>query len=337
MELSEFDLITRIQAQALAGIPPGITGIGDDAAIIPFTNPTQLLVSTDLLIEDIHFKRDLTPPFELGRKSLRVNLSDIAAMGGKPTCFFVGIALPPAINWEYVQKFYAGLTRDAHDYQVALLGGDTSAAPERIAISITILGQMPAGCQPIRRQGTKPGDGIFVTGSIGDSALGFRILTAPKQVEAAYRNHTDFLVQRHNLPTPRVNEGLILSQHQLASAMIDISDGLIGDLYHLIENTPYGAQIDPDSLPLSPAYRAINGHYDQDPIDSALYGGEDYELLFTVPAHKLPLLPSLTPHFSAGITRIGTITAEAGRISLADNHGTRYLDRLSGYRHFDTV
>lgn len=318
----EFELIRWIQNQMGNG-DGQICGIGDDCAVEKSTGDQLLLTSKDLLIEDVHFRRNWTSMYDLGRKSVAVNLSDIAAMGGEPQSLFLGIGSSRQLPSEQVRELIRGFIAEAKAYGVVLAGGDTCGSPGPLIISVTVHGTVAAE-NIIRRVGAAVGDSIYVSGTLGDSALALQLLQTG-QCPA------DDLAVRLHTPKAQVALGKQLAMAGWVSSMLDISDGLLADLTHLLEASDVGADIHRHALPLSAAFcRACAA--DAGLIDLALAGGEDYELLFTSPYADLD--KRLAPKFKA--TRIGTICQQRGiRIYLAD--GTEYRCGRQGFDHFASV
>ena len=274
---SEFEFIRDLRL--LFPAPAGIRGIGDDCAIIPQSGGADTLVSTDMLMEGVHFLRDDITPYQLGWKSGASNFSDIAAMGGEPTGCFLALSVPAYISDEWVSGFMGGFREISEKYGFPLLGGDTTASPDRICICVTVIGKAPSG-RSRERGMALPGDLVCVTGTLGDSAAGLDAVLKglPRTDEVPY------LIERHYLPSPRLAEGLILSRNEGVHAMIDISDGLGSDLRHILDESGVGAEVDTASLPLSEGLLSFCRRFESDPLCFALSGGEDYELLFTVDA-----------------------------------------------------
>lgn len=316
-QLGEFGLIDRIRK--MTSVPdPSWVGIGDDCAVIPLSPETggapasDLLVSTDMLVEGTHFLMEDISPRQLGWKSAAVNISDIAAMGGKPIATFLSLALPKTLPEQWMQEFMEGYNGISEKYGAALLGGDTTCSPDRICINVTVLGTCPRGKARLR-SAARPGDLVCVTGTLGDSAAGLRLILGG-QKGAAPR-----LMDRHYTPTPRVEEGLALSCLPGVHAMMDISDGVGSDLRHILDESGVGARIDTGKLPISKELQALCSEKGWDPRELALCGGEDYELLFTMDPQETPDIP---------YTVIGEITANP---TVTWEGGSRdYM----GYKHF---
>ena len=317
--LGERELVSSIREEFSAKGKDLILGIGDDAAVIRGAAGSCLL-TTDLLIENVHFTASLHPPRYLGRKSLNVNLSDIAAMGGRPRFALLGLALRKGLGKAWVRGFFGGLKAAAMEAGVTLVGGDISAA-KRIVVSITVIGE--AG-KFIRRSGARPGDLIFVSGYLGDAAAGLRLLR--RGCRLGQDKMADHLLRAFLDPAPQIALGLALSRSKAANAMIDTSDGLSVDLLHLCEESGTGAEIDLDRLPLSPAIRAL----EKKPGRLALHGGEDYQLLFAMSPGKLGLIAGLTKRFR--LQQIGRMT-RGKKIFVVDAKGRRLPLKAGGYEH----
>jgi len=317
--LRERELVSSIREEFSARRRDLVLGIGDDAAVVRGAEGSCLL-TTDLLIEDVHFIASLHPPHYLGRKSLNVNLSDIAAMGGRPSYALLGLALRKGQEIDWVRDFFGGFKTAAREAGVALIGGDISAA-KRIVVSITVIGE--AG-RFIRRSGARPGDLIFVSGYLGDAAAGLRLLR--RGCRLGQDKRADHLLRAFLDPAPQIALGRALSRLKAASSMIDISDGLSVDLLHLCEESRTGAEIDLETLPLSGTIR----RFEKKPDRLALHGGEDYQLLFTVSPKKLAGLVALQKRFV--FHRIGRITRRK-EIFVIDLKGRKHPLNAGGYEH----
>jgi thiamine-monophosphate kinase len=319
-ELGEFGLIGRI-ARRVRNKPSVVLGIGDDAAALLPTPGTLTLITTDMLLEGVHFDLNFCDPQNLGRKSLAVNLSDLAAMGARPRQFLLSIALPAKLSLEFVDGFMEGVLEQAERFGVTLVGGDTCASLGGLAISITALGeQLPQ--HVLKRSGAAPGDLVCLTGTVGDAALGLDELR--QGVRQGY------LAARQLDPTPRVAAGVGLAEAGLASAMIDVSDGVLADLGHICELSGVGARLELARLPLSDEYRAACG---ADPYALALSGGEDYELLFCIPREKEARVKELLKGLGLRFSVIGEITRESS-LQLATPEGGAYQPGKRGFDHF---
>jgi thiamine-monophosphate kinase len=324
--LGEFGLIETIRRRTPKGRGVRI-GIGDDAAAVTNRRSTSL-ITADLLIEGQHFDLRWTSLDDLGYKSLAVNLSDIAAMGGVADYVILSLGIPPRLDSKDIDAFYRGFETLARECGVALVGGDTNAAGKLI-ISVCVIGH--AAAKPVQRHGARPGDDIYVTGTLGDSALGLKLLRRAKRTGGATNLHIRKLFMRHHRPTPRVATGALLGQNELATAMIDISDGLVQDLGHICRASGVGATIHSDHLPLSAAYRALCG---KDGIGPALSGGEDYELLFCARRRDRARIEKLPARAGSAITRIGACAPGDPSVAVLDASGKALPIRISGHDHF---
>jgi thiamine-monophosphate kinase len=321
--LGEFGRIREYFAP-LAGL--GALGLTDDAALLDCPPGYRLVVTVDQLVEGVHFLAD-DPPHLVARKLIRRNLSDLAAMGATPRHYLVTSALPATHDDEWVRRFAEGLAEDQHRFCVSLLGGDSTSTPGPAALTLTAIGHVAAG-REIRRSGARPGDKIWVTGTIGDAYLGLRVLRGDYPALAA--EHRAALAARYQLPDPRTQLGPDLAG--IAHAMIDISDGLIADLGHICETSSVAATVKLARLPLSSAAEAIVAG-DEALRAQLATGGDDYELLFTAPAEADDEITSLSQGLGLPITEIGVI--EAGeRVRLVDANGREITIDKAGWRHF---
>jgi thiamine-monophosphate kinase len=321
-QLGEFGLIEKIRRRAPAGRGVKL-GIGDDAAWIKNAFSSSL-VTTDLLLEGIHFDLKWTSLFDLGHKSLTVNLSDIAAMGGIPAYATVSLGIPPNFASARLDEFYRGMNALARKSTVSIIGGDTSVAGS-LLISVCLIGHAPY--RPISRQGAKVGDDIYVTGTVGDAALALELLR--HRSPALRRSEAAYLLKRHHQPTARGSTGVLLARDKLAAAMIDVSDGLLQDLGHICKASSVGAILWEDHLPRSHHYLAMTA-------DSgwALSGGEDYELLFCARRRGRAAIQNVAKQAGVPITRIGACVAAAQGISVLDRNGRKLQLFARGHDHF---
>ena len=271
----EFGFIDYINA--VFPVPEGTVGIGDDCAVLP-AGEGELLFSTDLLMEGVHFLRSESSPEDVGWKAAAVNLSDIAAMGGKPVATFLSIALPKDAQGEWAERFIEGYRQISSQYDVPLLGGDTTSSLRDIAVNVGILGRCQSG-KRLMRSGAKVGETIYVTGPLGDSAAGLQAIL--KGIRRSEEVKT--LIERHKRPLPRVDAGVILIQSGKVGAMMDISDGIASDMRHIMKASKVGAVIALDRLPLSSELISVCAEQGWDRYALSTSGGEDFELLFTGP------------------------------------------------------
>lgn len=318
--LRERDLIAAVRKEFRSQERGLIAGIGDDAAVIRGTKK-PLVLTKDLLIENVHFIVSLHPPYELGRKSLNVNLSDIAAMGGRAKYALLGLGLRKKTEPAWVERFFLGFKSAAQESGVELIGGDISASKD-ILVSVTVVGTVE---RPILRNGARPGDLIFVSGCLGDAAAGLKLLR--KGFRMGINRQADALIKTFLDPKPQLALGRTLARRRLASAMIDTSDGLSIDLRHICEESRAGADVYLEKLPLSPQIRV----FEKKPDALALNGGEDYELLFTAPPRNLPALAKLKKRFN--FSWMGRITRRT-TIRVIDKNGRSRLLEAGGYQHF---
>ncbi|OGD21720.1 MAG: thiamine-phosphate kinase [Candidatus Aminicenantes bacterium RBG_16_63_16] len=294
-------------------------GIGDDAAVID-PGRDGLLLTTDLLIEDVHFTTAIQPAYLLGRKSLNVNVSDIAAMGGRPRFALLGLGLRPGLPREWVEGFFSGFKAAAGDSGVALIGGDISGS-KKICISVTLVGNAE---RSVRRSGARPGDLLFVSGDLGQAAAGLKLLK--RGLRLGRNPQADTLIKAFLDPVPRVLLGRELARKRLASAMIDTSDGLSVDLLHLCEESRCGVEVDLPALPISPELRS----FENKPEACALHGGEDYQLLFAVPPGRVSEVLRLRKKH--GLSQIGKFRRGRG-IFLVDGGGKQRPLESRGFEH----
>jgi thiamine-monophosphate kinase len=323
-QLGEFGLIERVRRATPKGRGV-LLGIGDDAAWVA-TRSKSLLITSDLLIEGIHFNLKWTSLFALGYKTLAVNLSDIAAMGGTPAYLILSLGIPAKFKSEHVDEFYRGIRNLAVKSRVALVGGDTNLA-HSLLISACVVGHAPY--PPITRSGAKVGHDVYITGTLGDSALGLKFLKSKSFTPK--RRHLAHLLSRHHQPIPRLSAGALLARERLATAMIDVSDGLLQDLGHICKASGIGAVIWEERLPISPAYRALCG---KEGMAYALTGGEDYELLFCARPGDRVRIENLQKRAGVAVTRIGRCVSPAEGITVVAGAGLQRTIRRTGHDHF---
>jgi thiamine-monophosphate kinase len=335
--MNEFDFIRKIRQHAeRRGASSGLVrGIGDDAAVLKSLAGSDVVISTDLLVEGIDFRRHTTQPNQLGHKSLAVSLSDIAAMGARPRWALLSIGVPGDV-WDtgFIDGLYNGFFQIADRYGVKLIGGDLSRTPEKIVINSIVIGECLSG-REVFRDGAKPGDQIYVTGFLGDAAAGLRLIErgarVPDDNSFGDGNSIDRLLLRHLQPEPRVGWGLLVGEQQLATAMIDISDGLSSDLNHLCDESKVGALIDSSSIPIDQLVTEICGRRALDPLMLALHGGEDFELLFTLNPENIGKLPKRVDGIP--VTRIGEIKDVSHGVQIAEGSKIWKLEP-GGWEHF---
>jgi thiamine-monophosphate kinase len=324
-DLGEFGFIHRITPGCIVEPERVVMGIGDDCAVTLGENGYLNLVTTDLLIERIHFVLDFTTGYQLGQKAMAVNLSDIAAMGGTPRDAVVSIAIPKHVDVQFLDELYRGLKAMARRHGLNILGGDTSRSEHDLILSVTMTGRVRED-QVLYRAGARPGDRIFVTGYLGDSAGGMHAVVNHRLPN---NDNATTLAARYREPLPHVRQGQAIAATGLASAMIDISDGLSADLTHVCTTSGVGCVIDTHRLPLSSELKAYCEKTGLDPIALALYGGEDYVLLCTGDAE----LGASLRTSGADAIEIGDITDGKERV-IRRTDGTHEQLGLGGWDHF---
>ncbi len=322
---SEFGLIERYFAP-LSMTEHGGYGLTDDAASLVPAEGCEIIVTKDMMAAGVHFFAD-DPPESLGRKLLRVNLSDLAAMGAVPRAYVLGLALPDETTSNWLEAFAGGLAQDQAHFSITLIGGDTIIATGGLTLSLTAFGEVKQN-QALRRSGALPGDDLYVSGTLGDAALG--LLVAQDRLEMIADSHCDYLVSRYRLPEPRSELGGNLIG--LANAAIDISDGLAADLGHMCVASRAGASIETKLLPLSPAASAALAG-DGRLLTKILSGGDDYELLISARPEAAERLVQVARAADTALTRVGCVTEEPG-IRLVDSDGAEILLASAGYTHF---
>ncbi len=318
-DLSEFSLIQHYFEQLTVKRNDVLLGIGDDCALLACPEDKALAISIDTLVEKIHFFHDVDPE-SLGHKSLAVGLSDLAAMGAVPRWFTLALTLPE-VDKQWLQKFSRGLAQLANQHNVQLVGGDTTKGP--LSISIQVHGFVDSA-KALRRDGAHVGDLIYVTNTLGDAGAALKLAQNKEVSKNLNENDKRYLEQRLERPTPRLDMGEKLIG--FASAAIDISDGLVADLGHILEKSGVGARIDLSSLPMSPSLLKFTKVQAE---QFALYSGDDYELCFTVPAKRYAEIEGL---LDGQCTRIGVITADEG-VCVIENDELKALEN-KGYDHF---
>ncbi len=333
--IREFELIDTLRRRHGRDRASVVRGIGDDAAVIATPRGRQLVLTTDLLAEGVHFDLRTASFEDIGYKAAIANLSDVAAMGARPEHVLVALAIPVSCTKIQILNLYRGLMAACRPYGVALIGGDTSASSNGLFLSLTVTGTVPAG-SALLRSGARIGDLIYVSGTLGDSLAGLELLSGSrrKPVERLAPSHRRFLVNRHRRPMAHCTFGQLLSRHRLASAAIDLSDGLSGDLRHLCEQSRVGAEIHEGALPLSAAISAYAQSTRRNATELALQGGEDYELLWTTAPARSLRLDRLSQTPGRRITCIGTIRPKRFGLQLRDTVGRLHPLPMTSYVHF---
>ena len=318
--MDEFDFIKNLKNRF------SLRSIGDDCAVIPKDAETDIVITTDLLIEGIDFRLDWTTPTLIGHKALAVSLSDVAAMGGDPKWAMVSIGVTQAIwNTKFLDAFFDAWQDLAAIFEVELVGGDTSRSPDRLVIDSIVAGELPKGTA-VLRSGAKPGDGVYVSGPLGGAAAGLRMLEQGGRLKESSSDEQQALIMKQLRPLPQVRLGSRLRENGIATAMIDLSDGMSSDLAHLCSASGVGAVINANDLPFDAETMNLAGSI-EGMLDYALNGGEDFELLFTADDEKISRSQDLD------VFRIGEVTANVGVIELNLNGETQLLPP-AGFKHF---
>jgi thiamine-monophosphate kinase len=349
-KLGEFGLIDRVAAivgetNATPSAGRITLGIGDDAALLELPPGRSLVTTVDTLVEEVHFRRDWTGPEDLGWKSLAVNASDVAAMGAEPLAAFLSLALPPDTEVAWVDAFSRGMAECAREYGCAVAGGDTVRSPGPMAITVALLGTVERG-RALLRSGARVGDLVCVTGTMGDSAAGLALLQSGVRCSVfGLRSSDQFpptpntehrtpnpLLAAHLRPRPRLRAARVLAASGFVTAMMDLSDGLASDLRHLAARSGVGARVRREALPISDAARAAAVDLGVDPTDWALHGGEDYELLFTLPPASIDAVCESLRSLGTPITVVGEIVPEGLR--LLETDGQERILEPAGFAHF---
>jgi thiamine-monophosphate kinase len=326
-DIGEFGFIERIRNGCLIRDRNVTRGIGDDCAVFKTSGDLAILLTTDMLVENVHFRLDSIAPYELGRKSLAVNLSDIAAMGGTPREAVVSIAIPDTVDLTFLNTLYDGIKSMAKEFQVNLLGGDTTGSPEHLVINIALVGEAPEG-EILYRSGAKVGDAIFLTGPVGSSAAGLDMILARRPFDGKEK-----LLKAHHDPFPQVKEGRIIASMGIVSSLIDVSDGVAADLGHICAESGLGAVIAEEYLPTTVIFRAYCKQYNLDTRHFSLHVGEDYVLLGTTPPEAVDQLEQALEAEDCEFHPIGHMVSEAG-LKLKYRDGSTEVIGARGWDHF---
>ncbi|MDH5762143.1 MAG: thiamine-phosphate kinase [Nitrospinota bacterium] len=334
-KLGEFKLISRLQSKLKYRSPQVIQGIGDDCAVLSPNSGNYQVLTTDALVEGVHFNLKTITPEQLGWKTLAVNISDVASMGARPKFSVISLGIPKRFSVNFLDRFYKGLNQASQKYQVELVGGDTVSSPKCMFINLALLGETFKR-KVFTRSGARPGDRIYVTGTLGESALGLKILESPGKKWKGSKTCRAKCIRRHLKPEPRVEAANWLSRSQCrVTSMIDISDGLTQDLGHILEAGKVGAELFESELPISKAFIKYSIINNLQPLDLALGGGEDYELLFTLRPEDVKKIDiGAITQVDQPVTQIGEITATKGIRLISKDGRSRTLHRQMGYNHF---
>ncbi|CUW40189.1 Thiamine-monophosphate kinase [Magnetospirillum sp. XM-1] len=323
----EFGLIAELFAPLAAGYP-GALGLKDDAAFIAAEPGYDTVATMDSMVAGVHFLPD-DPPDLVARKLIRVNLSDLAAKGAEPRLLMLSAAFPRTVEQDWLRRFGAGLAEDVRAFGVHLIGGDTVSTPGPLTLTLTALGRVEAG-RGLKRSGAGEGDTIWVSGSIGDGALGLKAIRG--ELPGLSVPHLEFLAGRYRLPQPRVALGPRLVG--LARGAMDVSDGLVQDLGHLCRASGLAARIEASRVPLSAAAAGVLAR-DESLLASVLAGGDDYEVLFTAPSGAEQAVAGLSAELGIALAPIGTmVQGEAGKVAVIGANGGEIAVGRGGWRHF---
>ncbi len=331
-DIGEFKLIERIQAKLPPGPPSIVTGLGDDTAVLRPTAGAYLLATCDAQVEGRHFRRDWSTPYQIGRKAVAVNLSDIAAMGGAPRYVLASLGLPNDLDVAFVDELYRGLIDEAAQFDAHIVGGNLSGANEMF-IDITLLGESDPR-HTLGRGGARVDDVVLVTGNLGAACSGHDLLAAGRDVpvQPAAR---EFCLRAALTPTPRVREGQLIAQSGLAHAMIDISDGLAADIGHICDESKVSVRLFAEPLPIMNETVEVAIAVGRDPLDPALHGGEDYELLVVAPRENADRLIDLVrSQTGTPLTVIGDIIPLTEARTFIRGNGRMIPLHARGWNHF---
>ncbi|HWR41820.1 thiamine-phosphate kinase [Sporomusa sp.] len=326
-ELGEFGLIDLIKQDTIHDHSSVVVGIGDDAAVV-LPTPRQLqLLTADMLVESVHFDLTTTTPWQLGYKAIAVNLSDIAAMGGAPRHAVVSVALPRSTPADFVINLYKGMKEICREFSVNIVGGDTVSSPQGLVINVTVTGEVePANL--VRRSGAQPGDVVAVTGKLGSSAAGLDLLTAGEWEDSSFAWP---LVTAHLTPRPQVKTGQLLAAAG-ATSMDDISDGLASEAHEIAKASQVGIKLYAGQIPLAPEVTEAADKFNKQAIDYALFGGEDFQLVFTMEPGKYEALLAAYPDLA--VVRVGEVVDSSEGVTLVDEAGQAQKLEARGFNHF---
>lgn len=329
-EIGEFGFIESIKKECITTLKDVIKGIGDDCAVFGPSSGRVLLFTTDMLVEDIHFLKSKMSPYQLGWKSIAVNLSDIAAMGGRPLILLISLAIPAEMDVEIIQDLYKGMKDICEHHKVNIVGGDTVASPDKLVINVSLIGDAKEN-EVLYRSGARPGDSIYLTGNVGDSFAGLKILKKEISSPKSIKNH---FIKIHNEPKPLIETGMAIAASGFANAMIDVSDGLLPDLGHICKESGVGAMLFRSKIPLSSELKLLASRVKFNPLDLALSGGEDYILLLTVPEANIKCFEMVCKDKGLlPLYLIGEIKEEKG-IRMVNDDGSIEEISMRGFNHF---
>lgn len=326
-DLGEFRFIDRIKLGCLVRPEGVIKAIDDDCCVFTVPPDTVNLLTTDMLVEDIHFLRDSIPPFILGRKAMAVNISDIAAMGGIPGEAVISLAIPQTIDVDYLDRFYEGMRSMCREFNVNILGGDTASSPLHLVINIALTGWAGRD-EVLYRSGARAGDVVFLTGHIGSSAAGLDIVLSSREFSGK-----EELLAAHFDPCPQVKEGRIIAASKAAHSLIDVSDGVASDLGHICRQSGVGAILEEDAIPVTETFKRYCAEFQVDSEKLSLHVGEDYVLLGTHPEESAGALKTALESKGCKYFPVGRIVEGTGiKLRMAD--GSVKPIEARGYDHF---
>jgi thiamine-monophosphate kinase len=326
-DIGEFGFIKRIESDCLIRDTNVIRGIGDDCCVFKISGEMAILLTTDMLVEKIHFLLSAIPPYQLGRKSLAVNLSDIAAMGGTPKEAVISIAIPGTVDLTILDGVYQGMKSMAKEFSVNLLGGDTTSSPEHLVINIALVGEARED-EILYRSGAREGDVIFLTGPVGSSAAGLDLILKGREKEG-----WEDLIEAHHNPHPHIKAGRIIAGMKVANALIDVSDGVAADLGHICTESRVGAILQERMIPTTERFRKYCEKFNEDPKHLSLHAGEDYVLLGTVAPGSADNLREALESGGCEFCQIGHMVAEPG-LKLMTSRNSLENMAANGWDHF---
>ena len=323
--LGEFEIIETLLAPLADGFA-GAMALSDDAALYTAADGHEIVITKDAVVEGVHFVENEVPE-AVAARALRVNLSDLAAMGARPTAYFMALMLPARLGADWLGRFVDQLAADQDRYGISLAGGDTVSTPGPLSLSITALGEVPTG-SALTRGGAQPGDGVYVSGTIGDATLGLAIVKGDLEIENAADREA--LIERYRMPAPRIDLGQGL--RGVADAAIDVSDGLIADIAHIATGSGVGLELNIGMVPLSAPARRLSER-DSSWVERLLTGGDDYELAFTAPTDATDRVADAANQGGVSVSLIGRVTDRSG-VQLIGEGGVPRLFANRGWTHF---
>lgn len=329
-DIGEFGFIKRVTSESVFNQKELLVGIGDDCAVLPLDEENALLAACDMLVEKVHFLRDKSTPYQIGYKSVAVNFSDIAAMGGWPTGIMISIGFPKSSSLKDLEELYKGIADICCKYKANIIGGDTVSNPEGWTINVSVLGKVKKENIHLRSE-AKVGDIVFTTGTLGDSAAGLEIvLHKDLAIEASVK---ETLLRKHLMPEPCLKEVEVLNIHRGVNALNDISDGLASETNEISEASGIGIELIAEDVPVSDEAKLLAKIMDKDPLEWALFGGEDFQLVGTIDQEKYEIInKAYVEKFNRPLYKIGKVTENKG-VFLIKNNEKKIL-KPSGFNHF---